>query len=112
METNTDYMLSPQDQDNNTVGKALDLPFEVYDINITAEYSYTSGSPQTYWDPQEYDYYEVESYYIAGVYNADKRNAYVPITKEQSDILLSIKPWIMDSSRLTNLVADQHTMLC
>ena len=106
METNIDYMVSEYDQEQNTIGVALKLPFEVFDINVTAEYSYTCGRPQTYYDPQEYDYCEIESYYIAGVYNGSK---FVSITKEQSEIILNIKPWVMDSDILTNTIADCHT---
>ena len=107
IEINIDYMVSPYDQDNNTIAKALCLDFEVYDINIIAEYTYRSGRPQTQYEPEEYSYFEIESYYIAGVYNDSGR--FVPISKEQSEIILSLKPWIVDSDNLTDIIADSHT---
>lgn len=105
-EINVDYLLSEYDQDNNTIGKVLGLGFEVYDINITAEYTYSSGRPQTQWEPEEYSTFEIGSYYIAGVYS--DLGIFVPITKEQSEIILNIKPWVVDSDNLTDIIADQH----
>ena len=106
-EINVDYMVNDYDQDNNTIAKALCLDFEVYDINITAEYTYRSGRPQTQYEPEEYSYFETESYYIAGVYNDSGR--FVQISKEQSEIILSLKPWIVDSDKLTDIIGDSHT---
>jgi hypothetical protein len=107
IEINVDYMVSSYDQDNNTVSKALGLAFEVFDINITAEYTYRSGRPQTQYEPEEYSYFEVESYHVAGVYNDEGR--FVPITKDQSDIILNLKPWVVDSDKLTDTIGDSHT---
>jgi hypothetical protein len=107
IEINVDYMVSPYNQDNNTIAKALGLGFEVFDINITAEYIFRAGRSQTQWEPEEYSYYEVEAYYIAGVYNDSGR--FVAITKEQSEIILTLKPWVMDSDKLTDIIADAHT---
>ena len=106
IEINIDYMVSPYDQTNNTIAKTLCLDFEVYDINITAEYTYRSGRPQTQYEPEEYSYFEIESYYIAGVYNDS--GLFVPISKEQSEIILSLEPWIVDSDKLTDIIADSH----
>lgn len=106
IEINIDYMVNDYDQNNNTIAKALGLDFEVYDINITAEYTYRSGRPQTQYEPEECSYFEIESYYIAGVYNDAGR--FVPITDEQSEIILSLKPWVVDSDKLTDIIADQH----
>lgn len=107
IEINVDYLLNEYDQYNNTIAKALNLEFEVYDINITAEYNYYSGRPQTQFEPQEYSVYEVDCYYIAGVYNDAGR--FVPITKEQSEIILNLKPWVIDSDKLTDRIVDNHT---
>tara|TARA_R110000822_G_scaffold27003_1_gene81004 strand:- start:1119 stop:1475 length:357 start_codon:yes stop_codon:yes gene_type:complete len=107
IEINVDYMVNEYDQTNNTIAKALGLDFEVFDINMTAEYTYHSGRPQTQYEPEEYSTFEIESYYIAGVYNDLGR--FVPITKEQSEIILSIKPWVVDSDKLTDIIADSHT---
>jgi len=107
IEINVDYMVSSYNQDNNTIAMALCLAFEVYDINITAEYTYYAGSPQTQYEPEEYSTFEVESYYIAGVYN--DAGCFVPISKEQSDIILSLEPWVVDSYKLAHVVGDHHT---
>jgi len=107
IETNVDYMVNEYDQDNNTIGKVLALGFEVCDLNITAKYNYYSGRPQTQYEPEEYSYFEVESYYIAGVYDDDGR--FVPITKDQSEIILNLKPWVVDGDKLTDIIADSHT---
>jgi hypothetical protein len=107
IEINIDYTLNEYDQNNNTVGKVLGLGFEVYDITITAEYNYSAGRPQTQYEPEQYLTYEVDSYYVAGVYN--DTGIFVPITKEQSEVILNIKPWVMDSAKLTDIIADAHT---
>tara|TARA_R110000822_G_scaffold28206_2_gene84003 strand:- start:59 stop:412 length:354 start_codon:yes stop_codon:yes gene_type:complete len=106
-EINVDYMLNEYDQNNNTIGKTLGLDFEVFDINLTVEYDYYAGRPQTQYEPEEYPTYEVDSYYIAGVYNDD--GYFIPITKEQSDIILTIKPWVIDGDKLSDIIADNHT---
>ncbi len=106
-EINIDYMVSPYDQENNTIAKALGLDFEVFDISIIAEYNFRAGRPQTQWEPEEYSYFEIESYYIAGVYNDSGR--FVPMTKEQSEIILRLEPWVVDSDKLTDIIADSHT---
>ncbi len=112
IEINVDYLLNEHDQKNNTIvkaflGKALGLGFEVYDLNITAEYNYYSGRAQTQYEPEEYPTYELESYYIAGVYNDSGR--FVTITKDQSEIIISIEPWVVDGDKLTDIIADAHT---
>jgi hypothetical protein len=107
IEINVDYMVNEHDQTNNTIGKVLGIGFEVFDINITAEYNFRAGRPQTQWEPEEYSYFEIESYYIAGVYNDSGR--FMPINKEQSEIILSLKPWVVDSDKLTDIIGDQHT---
>ncbi len=107
IETNVDYVVSPYDQDNNTIGKVLGLEFEVFDINITAEYNYYAGRHQTQFEPQEYPAYDVDSYYIAGVYNAAGR--FITITKDQSEIILSIEPWVVDGDKLTDIISVSHT---
>jgi len=104
IELNIDYLLSSEDQESNRIGEALGLK-DVYDINITLEYTYRTAQPQTLYDPAWGEEIEVESYYIAGVY---EDSTYVPISKEQSDILLCLKPRIIDTSRLIDSVIDSR----
>ena len=102
VELNIDYLLSGDDQESNRIGGALGLK-DVYDVNITLEYTYRAAQPQTLYDPAWYEEIEVESYYIAGVY---EDSTYVPISKEQSDMLLGLKPHIIDPLRLVDSVID------
>ena len=106
-EINIDYMINDYDQTNNTITEALGLGFEVFDINITAEYTFRAGRSQTQWEPKEYSYFELETYHVAGVYNDSGR--FVPISKDQSEIILSLAPWVVDSDKLTNIIEDVHT---
>lgn len=113
-EMNVDYTLSTQDEDKDTVGYALGLSTKdheagICDISVTAEYTYHSGAPQTYWQPEEYSYYEIEDFYIAGYYGENGK--VVPITKEQSDMLLNLKPSLIDTDKLTDIISDRHTDL-
>jgi len=104
IELNVDYLLSGEDQENNRIGEALGLK-DVYDINVTLEYTYRAAQPQTLYDPAWPEEIEVESYYIAGVY---EDSAYVPISKAQSDLLLSLKPHIIDTLRLIDSIIDSR----
>jgi len=102
LELNVDYLLSGEDQESNRIGEALGLK-DVYDINVTLEYTYRAPQPQTLYDPVWGEEIEIESYYIAGVY---EDSTYVSISKEQSGLLLSLKPPVIDTSRLVDSVID------
>ena len=104
IELNVDYLLSVEDQESNRIGEALGLK-DVYDINVTLEYTYRAPQPQTLYDPAWAEEIEVESYYVAGVY---EDSTYVPISKEQSDKLLSLKPHIIDTLRLVDNIIDSR----
>jgi hypothetical protein len=104
-EINLDYLLSAEDQDSNRVGEALGFT-DVYDLNLTVEYTYRSGEPQTLYEPDYPEEYDINTYYIAGVYEG---GAYIPISQEQSDLLLSLKPAIIDDLKLRQCVIDAHT---
>lgn len=104
-EVNLDYLLSAEDQDSNRAGEALGFT-DVYDLNLTVEYTYRSGEPQTLYEPEHPEDYDIDTYYIAGVYVYP---AFIPISKEQSDLLLSLKPAIIDDSKLRQCVIDAHT---
>ena len=34
---------------------------------------------------------------------------FVPITKDQSDSILNVKPFVIDSEKLSDIIADNHT---
>lgn len=104
VELNIDYTLSGDDQENNRIGEALGLK-DVYDINVTLEYTYRAAQPQTLYDPAWAEEIEVENYYVVGVY---EDSTYVPISKEQSDMLLCLKPHIIDSLRLVDSIIDSR----
>ena len=104
IELNIDYTLSVKDQANNVAGEALGLK-DVYDINITLEYTYRAAQPQTLYDPAWSEEIEIESYYIAGVY---EDSTYAPISKEQSDILLSLKTHIINTLCLVDSIIDSR----
>lgn len=104
-ELNLDYTLTPEDQDSNRVGKTLGLQ-AVYDVNLTVDYTYKSGEPRTLYDPAWGAEYDIASYYVAGVYEG---STYVTISKAQSDVLLSLKPSIIDDAKLLQCVIDTHT---
>jgi len=104
VELNIDYLLSGDDQENNRIGEALGLK-DVYDINVTLEYTHRAPQPQTLYDPAWSEEIEIESYYIAGVY---EDSTYVPISKAQSDKLLSLKPHIIDTLRLVDSIVDSR----
>ena len=104
LELNVDYLLSGEDQESNRIGEALGLK-DVYDINVTLEYTYRTPQPQTLYDPAWPEEIEVESYYIAGVY---EDATYVPLSKEQSDILLSLKPHIINTLCLVDSIIDSR----
>ena len=104
IELNIDYLLSGGDQESNRIGEALGLK-DVYDINITLEYTCRAPQPQTLYDPAWYEEIEVESYYIAGVYEG---STYAPISKAQSDMLLGLKPHIIDSLHLVDSIIDSR----
>ena len=104
-EINLDYLLSAEDQDSNRAGEILGFT-DVYDLNLTVEYTYRAGEPQTLYSPEFTEEYDIDSYYIAGVY---ENGAYINISKEQSDLLLSLKPAIIDDAKLRQCVIDAHT---
>lgn len=104
-EINLDYLLSAEDQDSNRVGETLGCT-DVYDLNLTVEYTYRAGEPQTLYSPEFPEEYDIDTYYIAGVYEG---RAYITISKEQSDLLLSLKPAIIDDTKLRQCVIDAHT---
>ena len=102
---NLDYLLSAEDQDSNRAGETLGFT-DVYDLNLTVEFTYRSGEPQTLYSPEFPEEYDIDTYYIAGVYES---GAYIPISQEQSDLLLSLKPAIIDDLKLRQCVIDAHT---
>lgn len=104
-EINLDYLLSAEDQDSNRVGGALGFT-NVYDLNLTVEYTYRAGERETLYEPEYPEEYDIDTIYIAGVYEG---GAYIPITQEQSALLLSIKPAIIDDEKLMQCVIDAHT---
>lgn len=104
-EINLDYLLSAEDQDSNRAGNLIGFT-DVYDLNLTVEYTYRSGEPQTLYSPEFPEDYDIDTYYIAGVY---ENGVYKPISKEQSNLLLSLKPAIIDDSKLRQCVIDAHT---
>ena len=104
IELNVDYLLSGDDQENNRIGEALGLK-DIHDINVTIEYAYRTPQPQTLYDPAWAEEIEVESYYVAGVY---EDSTYVPISKEQSGMLLCLKPPIIDTLRLIDSIIDSR----
>ena len=78
---------------------------DIHDINVTIEYAYRTPQPQTLYDPAWAEEIEVESYYVAGVY---EDSTYVPISKEQSGMLLCLKPPIIDTLRLIDSIIDSR----
>ena len=104
IELNIDYLLSGEDQESNRIGEALGLK-DIHDINVTIEYAYRTPQPQTLYDPAWAEEIEVESYYVAGVY---EDSTYVPISKEQSGMLLCLKPPIIDTLRLIDSIIDSR----
>ena len=104
-EINLDYLLNTEDQDSNRAGETLGFT-DVYDLNLTIEYTYRSGERGTLYEPEYPEEYDIDAYYIAGVYEG---GAYIPLSQEQSDLLLSLKPAIIDDAKLRQCVIDAHT---
>lgn len=80
-----DYMLSTEQEIDNSIGKLLCLPEEFSSLLIEVEFSAYAGYAGTMWQPEEFPSIELENGLITKVYNEQGRA--INITPEQSEIL-------------------------
>ena len=95
-----DYILTTEQEIDNTVGKLLSIPDEISSLVLEVEVWATQGYSGTMWEPEELPNIEVENLVITKVYN-EHGNA-INITPEQSKLVEAL----IDNDRLEDLVWD------
>lgn len=93
-----DYMLTAEQEIDNTVGKRLDLTDEISSLLLEVEVWASRGYAGTMWQPEELPSMEVENLVITKVYN-EHGNAIV-ITPEQFALIEDL----INNDRLEDLV--------
>ena len=100
MITEIDYILTTEQEIDNTVGKLLCLPEEISSFLIEVEVSAYSGYAGNYWMPVELPSIEVENLVITKIYNEQGRG--LNITPAQSKLLEEL----IDNSILEEKIWD------
>jgi hypothetical protein len=95
-----DYMLTTEQEIDNSIGKLLCPPEEFSSLLIEVEFSAYNGYAGTMWQPEELPSVELENLVITKVYN-EQGNA-ISITPEQSKLVEEV----INNDRLEDLVWD------